>query len=494
MDYRIEQLRYLLREDPSSRIFYQLGELLRREGEADQAVEVLRTGLERHPRYVAAWVSLGRSLVALDELGGAEEAFDEALSIDRENAVAARFLGETAMAREDWVRAIKALKLARALTGSDEKLDADIAVVEQHLAENGQLEGPRSYEPAVPRPQRFLEVVSVSSEDPFAGAPAEGEPGAPTSDVFEMPAEPPAADEPEEAAVEPPGPAAEAHAAEDLEASDEDRAEVADEVQEPTAVDEAPAVYEGSVGAWAAAPHGGGVPTEEAWAEPSDEIGLAARDDDHDDPWSEPPESHPGDGDDGFWEASDGADESPEEEPLDDGAEVDRAAEAVPGDELDEAAVAADALPGEDRGPELQELTRPMRIEEDVEPVGDEDGAPPAEEVAPPVDAAPERVDERASAAERERYEVDHGVPLPTMTLAKLALDQGDHPLAVATLENLIERDPEHAEARKMLAELTGRDQGAELEPARAEGRALKISALQGWLDAVRLAAERRGR
>ena len=62
MDYRIEQLRYLLREDPSSRIFFQLGELLRREGDAAEAVEVLESGLERHPRYVAAWVSLGRVL------------------------------------------------------------------------------------------------------------------------------------------------------------------------------------------------------------------------------------------------------------------------------------------------------------------------------------------------------------------------------------------------------------------------------------------------
>ena len=58
MDYRLEQLRFQLREDPSSRLFFQLGELLRKEGRLEEAVGVLEEGLEKHPRYVAAWVSL----------------------------------------------------------------------------------------------------------------------------------------------------------------------------------------------------------------------------------------------------------------------------------------------------------------------------------------------------------------------------------------------------------------------------------------------------
>ena len=89
MDERIAELRAELREDPTSRLFYQLGELLRREEAHEEAVRVLRAGLEHNPRYVAAWVALGRSLAALERHEEAEGACARALELDPENAVAA---------------------------------------------------------------------------------------------------------------------------------------------------------------------------------------------------------------------------------------------------------------------------------------------------------------------------------------------------------------------------------------------------------------------
>ena len=78
------------------------------------------------------------------------------------------------------------------------------------------------------------------------------------------------------------------------------------------------------------------------------------------------------------------------------------------------------------------------------------------------------------------------------MTLAKLALEQDDRPLALATLESLIERDPGNAEAAELLGRLQREDE-ATLDQRRQAAQAVdKIAALQGWLDAVRLAAERR--
>jgi hypothetical protein len=78
------------------------------------------------------------------------------------------------------------------------------------------------------------------------------------------------------------------------------------------------------------------------------------------------------------------------------------------------------------------------------------------------------------------------------MTLAKLALDQDDRPLAMATLESLIERDPTNTEAVAMLDELRAREETVANEKLRAVRATTKIVALQGWLDGVRLAAERR--
>ena len=74
MDYRLEQFRFELREDPSSRSFFKLGECLRREDELDEAVQTLRAGLKLHPGYIAAWVSLGRALLAGGKNIGAAEA------------------------------------------------------------------------------------------------------------------------------------------------------------------------------------------------------------------------------------------------------------------------------------------------------------------------------------------------------------------------------------------------------------------------------------
>ncbi len=131
MDYRLEQLRFELREDPSSRVFFKLGEHLRREGELDEAIEVLRAGLlGHHPRYIAAWVSLGRALLAAGDGAEAATALDRALELDPGNAVAARAAGEAAIVNQEWVKAVKALKRSRGLTPQDDALDERIIFVE----------------------------------------------------------------------------------------------------------------------------------------------------------------------------------------------------------------------------------------------------------------------------------------------------------------------------------------------------------------------------
>jgi len=94
MDHRIERLRYLLREDPSSRVFCQLAQLLRKADESQQAAELLERGLDRHPRYVAAWVELGRVRKALGDMEGAGSALTRALEIDPQKEEAVRLLAE----------------------------------------------------------------------------------------------------------------------------------------------------------------------------------------------------------------------------------------------------------------------------------------------------------------------------------------------------------------------------------------------------------------
>ena len=171
MDYRLEQFRFELREDPSSRSFFKLGECLRREDELDEAVQILRAGLEMHPGYIAAWVSLGRALLAGGKSIGAAEALAQALELDPDNAVAALFAGEAAIANEEWVEAVKTLKRARGLTPQDDALDERIVFVEGKLAEMGLLEKPKPMPVAKPQPPP-VPVETGAGGEPFAVQPA----------------------------------------------------------------------------------------------------------------------------------------------------------------------------------------------------------------------------------------------------------------------------------------------------------------------------------
>ena len=59
---KIEELRFRIKTDPKSRLFFPLAEELRKVSAHSEAESVLRTGLEHHPTYLSAWVSLGRVL------------------------------------------------------------------------------------------------------------------------------------------------------------------------------------------------------------------------------------------------------------------------------------------------------------------------------------------------------------------------------------------------------------------------------------------------
>jgi tetratricopeptide (TPR) repeat protein len=528
MDYRIEQLRYLLREDPSSRVFFQLGELLRRDGEAAEAAEILTTGLDRHPRYVAAWVALGRAHRDLGALDEAVSAFETALGIDRENPVAARLLGETAMEREDWLGAVKALKLTRALAGGDEELDAKIALVEERLGERGHLPPVPATRPTIRPVERCLEVVSLSADDPFAPAADEDEDLGPASDVFEIvEAAPEAVTEAEteaEAETETEAEAeaeteAETEAGAEAETEAETEAEAEAEAEpeaEPVPVVGAAFVDESSVGAWSEM-RAAGVTGDEAWSEPTDELPEGGADDVAAEAWTDPAaaapldESAEADDADEDSAADEGDVEEFRPEPADDEPPLDAPMEREPEPQDAEdtapepvqtfepievthpdveheraAAAEAEAAARAEEEARLQaEAEEAARAEAEAAAKAEEEAAAEAEEAA----HAPS--DEDDVAADR-RHELSHGVPLPTMTLANLALEQGDRPLAMATLESLIERDPSHATAIDLLDRLRGEERAVADEKLRAVRATAKIAALQGWLDAVRLAAERR--
>ena len=188
MNYRIEQLRYQLREDPSSRAFLRLAALLREEGETTEAIDVLRRGLEHHPRSLAAWLALGRALADSSDAAGADDAFDRAHALDPGNAEAAQAVAESAMARDDWQAAAVLLEPVRGLAADDAALAALVDRVDARIAEQrareaeeqarlaaeaaAEAEARRRRAERLARPP--TDVVRLADGDPFANLTAVG--------------------------------------------------------------------------------------------------------------------------------------------------------------------------------------------------------------------------------------------------------------------------------------------------------------------------------
>ena len=89
---RIEDLRRRVQKDPASIAFAQLAEECRRAEQYQEAVDVCRAGLEIHPGYLSARVTLGRALIELDHLDEAQIELELVLSSAPENLAAIRGL------------------------------------------------------------------------------------------------------------------------------------------------------------------------------------------------------------------------------------------------------------------------------------------------------------------------------------------------------------------------------------------------------------------
>jgi tetratricopeptide (TPR) repeat protein len=78
----------------NSRVFAQLAEELRKEGELDEAIRVCRDGLQKHPGYVLARVTLARALTERGDLASARSVLETVIAASPGNAVARRALGD----------------------------------------------------------------------------------------------------------------------------------------------------------------------------------------------------------------------------------------------------------------------------------------------------------------------------------------------------------------------------------------------------------------
>ncbi|HMC21746.1 MAG TPA: tetratricopeptide repeat protein [Thermoanaerobaculia bacterium] len=172
---KIEELRFRVKTDPKSRLFFPLAEELRKIDQLGEAEQVLRLGLGQHPTYLSAWVSFGRVLREENKHQEAVEALNKALQLDPGNVVAARLLADSHLDLGDRLEAIKKYKLVRALLpNDDEELEATIERLDRELNAPAPATAPfmADSEPA-PLPETSMAEALPATEDNQVFADAE---------------------------------------------------------------------------------------------------------------------------------------------------------------------------------------------------------------------------------------------------------------------------------------------------------------------------------
>src|SRR3954468_13210324 len=124
---RIEDLRRRVQKDPASIAFAQLAEECRRAGNHQEAVDVCRTGLELHPGYLSARVTLGRALIELNDLDTALGELEHVLKSAPENLAAIRGLAEIHHRKGSLAEALAQYRAALALARNDPDLQQTVA-------------------------------------------------------------------------------------------------------------------------------------------------------------------------------------------------------------------------------------------------------------------------------------------------------------------------------------------------------------------------------
>ncbi len=132
---RITELEKRLKKDPSSLIFVQLAEEYRRSGANEQAIQICRDGLLRHPTYISANMLLGRVYFEMRRFKEARTELEKVIVAAPENLMAHRMLGDIHWQDESWESAEKQYRMVFLLNPSDVECGQRLRIIEGKLRE-----------------------------------------------------------------------------------------------------------------------------------------------------------------------------------------------------------------------------------------------------------------------------------------------------------------------------------------------------------------------
>ncbi len=130
---RITDLRKRLEREPGSRLFAQLAEELRKDGEYAEAIRVAKEGLQKHPAYPSARMTLGRALFDSGDVQSARVEFEGVLKGAPDNILASRLLAECFDKLGDLSAAIARYKTTLMMAPGDKQVQLHLEDLEARL-------------------------------------------------------------------------------------------------------------------------------------------------------------------------------------------------------------------------------------------------------------------------------------------------------------------------------------------------------------------------
>jgi tetratricopeptide (TPR) repeat protein len=147
----LERLKERVDKDPSSKLFVPLAEEYKKAGMFEEAVDVLMKGLERHPNYMSARVSLGKIYIEKEMLNKAGQEFEKVVSVIPDNLYAHKKLAEIYKNLDNRNKAVEELRVVLRLNPTDEAAAKSLASLEEGFA-------------VKPEAQETAEVFTVEEE------------------------------------------------------------------------------------------------------------------------------------------------------------------------------------------------------------------------------------------------------------------------------------------------------------------------------------------
>ena len=164
---RIDELRQKFHENPR-RYFAPLANEYRKAGDPEQAIAICRAHLAQQPGHMSGHVVYAQSLYDAARVDESRVVFEKALSLDPDNAIVLRYLGDISRQRGDSAEALHWYSRALEADPHDSEVAAYIAELTEPLTEP--LTEATEEHPAAPIEEHAAQPVVAEAAEPSTGS------------------------------------------------------------------------------------------------------------------------------------------------------------------------------------------------------------------------------------------------------------------------------------------------------------------------------------